>query len=557
MIGVGTKDKINNIKGITLISLVVTIIVLLILAGITISVLLGDNGIVNKAIISVRESKIGNLKEQITLYLYELKADGREINPEDIYNKMKDGGYLDDNAVLEGIWISTFETKVSVLNPNDKAVMIDGENSGYVYWYNAEKNYVIVNGYTGDISENMVMPDYIDGHIVGELIGSVYHDNTIVRTINLPDTINLISGYTFWANQNLATINFPFLLQQIGDNAFGTNVSLKNIEIPKSVKILGEGAFVNCSIENLVLNEGLQKIGKWAFAGSITAKSNLKIPSTVIEIGEEAFLNYGKDYNVKIYKTSTGILIGNNAFYGTNLINYDLMSTNDVKMLSDAGIAKINNIYNLSGKYVFFTFDDGPSYDLMTENILDILKKENVPATFFMIGSIASGKQNVVKRACLEGHYIANHGYSNSDETIYSSANTVVNEYYQTEDVLKQAIGNSNYSSRLFRFPGSSQGTYLEVKNAAKTLLDNQNIGHIDWNVDINDASLKEDGSRYTVDEMYQRLISTSEGHDVIVVIMHNYSTLTNSDKVLEKAISYYRNKGYEFKNFYDLENLN
>ena len=55
----------SNSKGITLIALVITIIVLLILAGITIATLTGDNGIIGKAINAKNETNKANVKEQL------------------------------------------------------------------------------------------------------------------------------------------------------------------------------------------------------------------------------------------------------------------------------------------------------------------------------------------------------------------------------------------------------------------------------------------------------------------------------------------------------------
>jgi len=64
------------------------------------------------------------------------------------------------------------------------------------------------------------------------------------------------------------------------------------------------------------------------------------------------------------------------------------------------------------------TFDDGPTTSV-TPKILDILKEENVKATFFVIGKSAEEHPEIVKRAYDEGHYIANHGYSHNYKSIY------------------------------------------------------------------------------------------------------------------------------------------
>lgn len=70
-------------------------------------------------------------------------------------------------------------------------------------------------------------------------------------------------------------------------------------------------------------------------------------------------------------------------------------------------VERVSHIYNSDYKRVFLTFDDGPSKSV-TIPILDILKQNNVKATFFVLGSNAERYPEIVKRAYQEGHYIAN-----------------------------------------------------------------------------------------------------------------------------------------------------
>ncbi len=65
----------------------------------------------------------------------------------------------------------------------------------------------------------------------------------------------------------------------------------------------------------------------------------------------------------------------------------------------------------------------------------------------------------------------------------------MLEEYYKTENIIRQAIGNEEYSSHLFRFPGGSQGgTYASVKEEAKALLAENEVAYINWNALTNDA---------------------------------------------------------------------
>ena len=114
---------------------------------------------------------------------------------------------------------------------------------------------------------------------------------------------------------------------------------------------------------------------------------------------------------------------------------------------------KTDNIYDKDSKIAYLTFDDGPS-QAVTPLILDLLKKENIKATFFVLGSNVKKNPDLVKRAYQEGHYIANHGYSHDYKKIYKNAQSVLEEFNKTEKQIQKAIENNEYSSHLFRFPG-------------------------------------------------------------------------------------------------------
>ncbi|MCI8486600.1 MAG: polysaccharide deacetylase family protein, partial [Clostridia bacterium] len=125
--------------------------------------------------------------------------------------------------------------------------------------------------------------------------------------------------------------------------------------------------------------------------------------------------------------------------------------------LTQEQIDKINNIYSTSEeKRVFLTFDDGPS-KTVTPLILDLLKQEDIKATFFVLGNRVEQNPEILKRIFEEGHYIANHGYSHKYSNIYTSIQSVLDEYNKTEQCIKTALKNEEYNSRVFRFPRTVQ----------------------------------------------------------------------------------------------------
>ena len=216
--------------------------------------------------------------------------------------------------------------------------------------------------------------------------------------------------------------------------------------------------------------------------------------------------------------------------------------------LTEEGIANMENIYFADCKRVFLTFDDGPSIN--TEPILDTLKQENVKATFFELGTRVEAQPDSVKRAYDEGHYIASHGYSHIYSQIYASTQSVLDEYNQCVQAIRNAIGESEYNPHLFRFPGGLPGgPYAELKAQAKQLLNDNGILNIDWNALSGDA----EGNDLPVETLMARLNETVGQKNNVVLLMHDSQTKTTTVEALPQIIAFFRDRGYEFVNFYDV----
>jgi len=111
-------------------------------------------------------------------------------------------------------------------------------------------------------------------------------------------------------------------------------------------------------------------------------------------------------------------------------------------------------------KKAYLTFDDGPTIRA-TNKILDILKEENVIATFFVVGKHVKEYPELVKREYQEGHYIANHGYNHNNKLLYKDMNSFKNEILNTDLEISKAIGVENYCSHIFRFPNRLYVSYV------------------------------------------------------------------------------------------------
>lgn len=207
----------------------------------------------------------------------------------------------------------------------------------------------------------------------------------------------------------------------------------------------------------------------------------------------------------------------------------------------------IRNIYFSDEKQVYLTFDDGPTK--VTPQILDILKQYNVKATFFVLGKRVDQNPDILRRIFAEGHYIANHSYSHDYSSLYSSADSVVEEFYKTETSIKNALNNQDYNTYLFRFPGgSSGGYYSKVKSEARAKLDDLKIAYTNWNCLTRDAENAE-----TPKEMMDAFLESKEDSQSLILLMHDASDKQATADFLPQLLEYLKKEGYTFKTFYDV----
>lgn len=216
--------------------------------------------------------------------------------------------------------------------------------------------------------------------------------------------------------------------------------------------------------------------------------------------------------------------------------------------LTEEQMQAIENIYSIEEKTAFLTFDDGPT-TTVTPLILDVLKQENVKATFFVLGNRAKANPDLIKREFDEGHYIANHGYTHKYSQIYQNTQTVLDEYNYTESCIQEALGNTDYHSRVFRFPGGSYGGYYKtVKAETKQVLRQNNIVSLDWNALSRDAE-----GAHTKETIMKNVIDTVGQKQSVVILMHDSYDKILTYETLTDVIKYLRDNGYTFKNLYDI----
>lgn len=192
-------------------------------------------------------------------------------------------------------------------------------------------------------------------------------------------------------------------------------------------------------------------------------------------------------------------------------------------------------------KLAALTFDDGPDVHYTTK-ILDILKQNNIKATFFIIGVRAEAHPEMVKRIAAEGHVIGNHTWDHPDIKKID-INKIKEEVQRNDDLLSKLIG---YKPHLFR-PPYGFANANDIRELGK-------LGYkiIDWSVDTKDwAGTPPDK---IMDYVHKEL---SPG---AIVLEHcaggKDDKLDNTVDALPKIITYLKSQGYSFVTVPQLLNI-
>ena len=218
----------------------------------------------------------------------------------------------------------------------------------------------------------------------------------------------------------------------------------------------------------------------------------------------------------------------------------------DAKKVAD----KLNKYdYSNNGeKVVFLTFDDGTS-KTNTPKVLDILKQEGVKATFFLTGqNIENGgdeAKELVKREFNEGHAIANHSYSHDVKKLYPGRTLDIEAFkedFEKNDKLLKDILGKYFSTRVIRCPGGYMS--WEGMEELDNYLEENNMVSIDWTSINADA----EGRRKSSTELIDYTIRTSQGKEMVVLLMHDTYGKEETVKALPNIIKYFKDNGYEFR---------
>jgi peptidoglycan-N-acetylglucosamine deacetylase len=184
-------------------------------------------------------------------------------------------------------------------------------------------------------------------------------------------------------------------------------------------------------------------------------------------------------------------------------------------------------------KVVALTFDDGPD-EKFTRIILDILDKQQVTATFFIIGSKAEKQQELLRQVVAKGHVIGNHSYSHAFFFDLFGRKKMEQDLLKAENVIMNVTGRKPV---FFRPP------YGVTNPVLAKVTKNMNYKVIGWSVRSLDTIKKDEN------EILRRI---KKGlHPGAVILMHDDMEITA--EVLEKVILMIKEEGYRFV---DLEEM-
>ncbi|MDR0979590.1 MAG: polysaccharide deacetylase family protein [Candidatus Nomurabacteria bacterium] len=174
-------------------------------------------------------------------------------------------------------------------------------------------------------------------------------------------------------------------------------------------------------------------------------------------------------------------------------------------------------------KYVAFTFDDGPSA-ATTPRLLDILARENVKVTFFVLGSLAARNPQIVARQIAEGHAVGSHSWNHANLAQMSSA-SITADLTKTANAIKNAGG---VAPTLLRPPYGSTSRTLQNTAAFPLIL---------WSVDTRDWESR------NVNSVYNATVRSVKNGSIVLFHDIHATTVTAIDRLIPAL----KKAGYTF----------
>ena len=178
---------------------------------------------------------------------------------------------------------------------------------------------------------------------------------------------------------------------------------------------------------------------------------------------------------------------------------------------------------------VYLTFDDGPS--IYTNDILDILDRYQVKATFFVVGREGTDAEEALQRIVEDGHTLGMHSYSHKYKELYESMDSFTRDFEQIRDYVYQATG---VESVYYRFPGGSSNTVSEIDmHEFIDYLESRGVEYYDWNVSSGDGG----SMKLTTDTLLENCTKDIDTRDTSIILLHDSAEKPTTVEALPEII--------------------
>lgn len=332
-------------------------------------------------------------------------------------------------------------------------------------------------------------------------------------------------------------INPDMFIEQVKDAAETTVSFEKEKDWSKKgkyrVKIVAEDASGNRTVETATLIREEDKTGPEIKGADADVKV---LERKTVDFMEGVSVSDDMDPDPQMDVDSGGVDLDTPGTYKVVYVAKD-RSGNETKIERKVTVEKDPE---LGKKVVYLTFDDGPSKN--TGKILDILKKYNAKATFFVTGNNQE-HDDLMKRAHDEGHSIGLHTYTHDYKKVYASKDAYFDDLQKISDLVEKVTGEK---SHVIRFPGGSSNTVsAKYTKGLMTELTKEvrekGYQYFDWNCDSTDAS----GNNVPVEQLVSN--ATSSSADYVNILMHDTDAKDTTVEALPQIIEHYKSEGYVF----------
>lgn len=449
---------------------------------------------------------------------------------------------------------------------------------------NVRKIFII--GASGVISEEIERQIYEMNIDCQRIAGNDRYDTSlkVAQYIGINKSVAIVSGENFTDALSIAPMaavsGMPILLA----DKHGANMDIKDYienNIIENCYIVGaEGLVSDDTTKNVKNCKKINGVDRYETNQKIINEfsDNIDFSSIYVASGE-GFADALSGVAAAAKTNSPIIFTDGNVMLTKTVLALKISSINEMRilggeevmpeeaaqtLLSDKKIVKVvydaekvsrmlkNNFESDGRKIAFLTFDDGPS-TTVTPKVLDILKSNDVKATFFLLGcNIESNEasKNLVNRILQEGHSIGNHTYTHNLKILYPGNKVdsykYMEEVRETNNAISSIIGQE-FTTRITRMPGGYMSRlYYNDPNLStfNEVLSQNGMYNIDWNAYDADA----EGKWKNAEQLLQAVKDSVGNKEKVIILMHDTYGKEETANALPEIIKFLKDYGYEFR---------